>query len=140
MSRYGITIEKRFGASVPAIRKIAKELGKNHALALALWKTGFSEAKMVAALIDEPNKVTEQQMEEWVETIDSWDVCDQGCMDVFPTVKGGAVDERNYVKKAVNWALRNIGKRNLNLNKAALRLAEEIQQLDSKAARWIAAD
>ena len=188
MSRYGITIEKRFGASVPAIRKIAKELGKNHALALALWKTGFSEAKMVAALIDEPNKVTEQQMEEWVETIDSWDVCDQVCMnlfektpfswkkialwskreeefvkraafallaclawhdklapdqcfmDVFPTVKGGAVDERNYVKKAVNWALRNIGKRNLNLNKAALRLAEEIQQLDSKAARWIAAD
>jgi len=49
-------------------------------------------------------------------------------------------DERNYVKKAVNWALRNIGKRNLSLNKKALKTAEEIKNIDSKSARWIAAD
>lgn len=60
-----------------------------------------------------------------------------GFLDV---IKTGATDERNYVKKAVNWALRNIGKRNLALNTAALSAAREIQEMDSKAARWIARD
>jgi len=188
MSRYGINVEKRLGASIPTLRTIAKELGKNHQLALNLWATGYADARILAAMVDEPKTLTAQQMDTWVRDFDSWDVCDQVCMnlfektpfawkkiaewsireeefvkraafallaclawhdkhapdhcftDAFPTIKSGAVDERNYVKKAVNWALRNIGKRNLNLNKAALRLAEEIQQLDSKAARWIAAD
>lgn len=58
----------------------------------------------------------------------------------FPLIKTGATDERNFVKKAVNWALRQIGKRNSALNKAAIRLAQEIKKLDSPAARWIAAD
>ncbi len=58
----------------------------------------------------------------------------------FPIIKQGATDERNFVKKAVNWALRNIGKRNRRLNEAAIELAEEIRGIDSKAARWIAAD
>jgi 3-methyladenine DNA glycosylase AlkD len=58
----------------------------------------------------------------------------------FPIIKREAVDERNYVKKAVNWALRNIGKRNLNLNSAAIKAAKEIQKNDSKTARWIASD
>jgi len=52
-------------------------------------------------------------------------------------IKRGATDERNFVKKAVNWALKNIGKRNPNLNKAAIKAAKEIQQIDSKTARWI---
>jgi 3-methyladenine DNA glycosylase AlkD len=51
-----------------------------------------------------------------------------------------ATDERNYVKKAVNWALRQIGKRNIKLNAAAIKTAKEIQKLDSSAAKWIAAD
>jgi 3-methyladenine DNA glycosylase AlkD len=50
------------------------------------------------------------------------------------------MDERNFVKKAVDWALRNSGKRNLKVNEAAINAAKEIQRLDSKAARWIAAD
>jgi len=123
-----------------------------------------------------------------VKDIDSWDVCDQVCMNLFektplawkkiidwssreeefvkrtafsliaclawhdkkasdenliellPVIMRGATDERNFVKKAVNWALRNIGKRNLNLNEAAINTAKEIQQLESKAARWIASD
>jgi len=188
MSRYGINVEKRLGASIPTLRTMAKKLGKNHQLALNLWATGYADARILAAMVDDPNMLTAQQMNEWAGDFDSWDVCDQVCMNlfektplawkkiaqwsksdeefvkrgafallaclawhdklasdqcfiaVFPTIESGAVDERNYVKKAVNWALRNIGKRNLNLNKAVLHLAEEIQQMDSKAAKWIAAD
>ena len=55
-------------------------------------------------------------------------------------IRRGATDERNFVKKAVNWALRQIGKRNLTLNRKAIDTAERIATLDSKAARWIAAD
>jgi 3-methyladenine DNA glycosylase AlkD len=127
-------------------------------------------------------------MEDWVKDFNSWDVCDQVCMNLFeknqlawkkiidwstrdeefvkrtafsliaclawhdkkasdekftellPVIIRGATDERNFVKKAVNWALRNIGKRNLNLSKAAIGAAKEIQRLDSKAARWVASD
>ena len=61
-------------------------------------------------------------------------------VELLPVIARAATDERNFVKKAVNWALRNIGKRNLNLNQAAINTAREIQKLDSKAARWIAAD
>jgi 3-methyladenine DNA glycosylase AlkD len=59
---------------------------------------------------------------------------------LFPVINRGATDERDMVKKAVNWALRNIGKRNRNLNRAALKTAREILQIESKAARWIASD
>jgi len=188
MTRYGMSAEQRLGVSVPNMRTMAKELGKNHTLALELWRTGIPEAKIVAAMIDEPEKLTEKQMEEWVKDIDSWDICDQVCMNLFektplawqkiidwsdrkeefikraayaliaclawhdkkiedekfiklfPVIKRGATDERNFVKKAVNWALRNIGKRNPNLNQAALKAAEEIQRIDSKTARWIASN
>jgi len=186
MARYGIAIEKRLGVSIPELRKIAKEVGKNHELALELWNTGISDALILASMIDEPNKMTEKQMDDWVKDFDSWDVCDQVCMNLFDkhplvwkkiiewskrdevfvkraafallsclavhdkeaedqkfidflsVIKREATDDRNYVKKAVNWALRNIGKRNLRLNKDALEAAREIQQIDSKASRWIA--
>ena len=188
MARYGMTAEKRMGVSVPNMRTIAKEIGKNHELALELWKTGIPEAKIVASMVAEPKRLTEEQMGEWVKEIDSWDVCDQVCMNLFeksplalkkildwsmreeefvkraaysllaclawhdkkaedekfikmfPVIRRGALDERNYVRKAVNWALRNIGKRNVNLNKAAIDVAREIHKSDSKAARWIATD
>ena len=188
MARYGMVAERRLGVSVPNMRKIAKELGKDHKLALELWKTGIPEARIVAAMIDQPEKLIERQMEEWVKDINSWDVCDQVCMNLFektplawkkilawaereeefvkraafaliaclawhnreaqdeefiklfPVIKRGAMDERNLVKKAVSWALRNIGKRNANLNKAAIRAAKEMQRIDSRAARWIASD
>lgn len=188
MARYGIKPDGRLGVSVPYMRKLAKEIGRDHGLALELWQTGIAEARIMAALVDEPDKLTEQQMEEWVRDIDSWDVCDQVCLNLFeksplawkkvrdwfereeefvkrtafsliaclawhnktagdqkfiellPVIKRGATDERNFVKKAVNWALRTIGKINPNLNRAAITTAREIQKLDSKAARWIAAD
>lgn len=186
MARYAIVGEGRLGVSVPEMRKIAKDSGKDHELALELWKTGIPDARIVAGMVGEPDKLTEKQMEDWVKDFDSWDVCDQVCMNLFdrspmvvkkirdwayrkeefvkraafaliaslaihdkkagdekfitlfPVIKDGATDERNFVKKAVNWALRNIGKKNPDLNRATISLAKEIQRMDSKAARWIA--
>lgn len=188
MARYGIVTENRLGVSVPDMRRLAKELGKDHGLALQLWKTGVQEARIMAALIDDAHAVNEEQMEEWVKDFNSWDVCDQVCMNLFdktphawkkvrdwsvreeefvrraafsliaclawhdkkaddkmfvdllPVIQDAATDERNYVKKAVNWALRHIGKRNLSLNREALQTARLIQKIESRAARWIASD
>ena len=188
MAKYGMAVEQRLGVSVPDMRKLAKEIGRDHKLALDLWRTGIAEARIVAGMVGDSAKLTEEQMEDWVKDINSWDVCDQVCdnlfeknqlawkkivdwsereeefvkrtafsliaclawhdkkasdekfIELFPVIIRGATDERNFVKKAVNWALRNIGKRNLNLNRAAINAAKEIQRLDSKAARWVASD
>ena len=188
MARYGINPENTFGVSIPNLRKIAKETGRDHLLAGRLWSSGIHEARILAGMIDEPEAVTEKQMENWARDFDSWDVCDQCCLNLFektgfayqkavewssyeeefvkragfvlmarlavsdkkapderfetffPYIKREAGDNRNYVKKAVNWALRQIGKRNLKLNKEAIKTAEEVQLLDSKSARWIASD
>lgn len=187
MARYGISSNNTLGVSIYVLRDIAKEIGRDHGLALELWGSGIHEARILASYVEDPGLVTEDQMEEWVSDFDSWDVCDQVCglfeetpyarkkvsewsardeefvkrsafaiiaglavhdkmagdgkfEEFFPIIKREATDERNYVKKAVNWALRNIGKRNLSLNRRAIEVAEEIQKTDSKSARWIAAD
>ncbi|MFC1971865.1 DNA alkylation repair protein [Chloroflexota bacterium] len=188
MARFGINPENTYGVSVPNLRKLARETGKDHALAQQLWSSGIHEARVMASMIDKPALVTEEQLESWVKDFDSWDVCDQCCSNLFDKTKWAyqkatewsereeefvkragftlmatlavhdksaadaaftaflsaiireATDNRNFVKKAVNWALRQIGKRNLSLNVIALQTAEEIQKIDSKSARWIAAD
>ena len=188
MARFGINPTNTYGVSVPVLRKMAREVGRDHALALELWASGIHEARMLACFIDRPDMVTEEQMESWVKDFDSWDVCDQCCSNLFdrnhlayekalqwsereeefvrragfvlmaclavhdkkaddqlfisfmPLIKKHAADERNFVKKAVNWALRQVGKRNRNLNEVALKTAEEIKQIESKSARWIASD
>ncbi len=188
MARFGINPENTYGISIPVLRKIARETGKNHLLALQLWSSGIHEARMLACFIDVPELVSEEQIENWVRDFDSWDVCDQCCSNLFdktkfaymkanewsdreeefvkragfvmmaalavhdkksgdkeflkflPVIIRKANDERNYVRKAVNWALRQIGKRNLNLNGAAIETAKEIRKMDSKAAKWIASD
>lgn len=188
MARYGMNIEHRLGVSIPELRLIAKKTGKNHELALGLWKTGIADAKILAAMIDDPMLLSDEQMEDWVKDIDSWDVGDQVCMNLFEksplawrkveewskrdeefmkrtafgllaclawhdkkanddqflqlfhVFERGAMDEQNSVKKAISWALRNIGKRNLHLNKAAVNEAARLRLLDSKSARWIASD
>ena len=188
MARFGIVGQKRLGLSVPDMRSIAKKIGKDHELAIKLWKTGYAEAKIISAFIDDPEKLTEKQMDSWVKDMDSWDITDQVCMNLFdrspvvlkkikdwsrsnkefikrsayaliaslaihnkeasddyfiklfPIIKKGVTDERNFVKKAVNWALRQIGKRNLKLNKQVISLAKEIRKIDSKSAHWIAND
>ncbi len=188
MARYGINAEKTLGVPVPTLRAIAKEAGRDHGLAGELWRTGIHEARIIAPLVEEPDRVTERQMERWVRDFDSWDICDLCCNNLFrktafahdkavewsgrddefvrragfvmmavlavhdkaapdsrftrylSAVRRGATDERNLVRKAVNWALRQIGKRDPALNRRAIETAEEIAKLDSKAARWIASD
>ncbi len=68
------------------------------------------------------------------------DAEDEKIILLLPAMKRAATDERNYVRKAVNWSLRNIGKRNPNLNRAAIHAAKEIQRMNSDVARWIASD
>lgn len=173
---------------MPVLRQMAKEIGKHHLLALELWQSKVHEARILASLVDEPGLVTEGQMEKWVNEFDSWDVCDQFCMNLFaktpfaydkvkewstrpdvfvkraafaliaclawndkkadntalleflPIIKRESNDDRNFVKKSVNWALRQIGKRNLALNEVAIATSREIAAMPSKSARWIAND
>jgi 3-methyladenine DNA glycosylase AlkD len=188
MARYGIKPEKNYGVCTPVLTEIAERVQGNHELALELWTSGIRDARLVACFMDDPDQVTEEQMDDWVEDFNSWDVCDGCCLHLFswsknahkkarewsgreeeyvkragyvmmatlavhdkaapngqfeayfPLIVKGATDERNYVKKAVNWALRQIGKRNLALNKEAVVLAKRIQKMDSKSAKWIASD
>ena len=188
MARFGINPNNTLGIPIPKLREMAKGIGKNHELALQLWKSEIHEARMLACFIDEPEKVTERQIDSWTKDFDSWDVCDQCCSNLFdktpfawkkaveyssreeefvkrtgfvlmaclavhdkkasdekfekffPIIKREATDERNFVKKAVNWALRQIGKRNIALNRKAIEAGEEILKIDSRSARWIAAD
>jgi len=188
MARFGINPNNTLGISIPVLRKLARTIGKDHQAALGLFGSGIHEAKILAALVDDPKLVTEAQMEKWLKQFDSWDVTDQVCTILFdktafawrkvkewtrkepeyqkraayslmaglavhdhlatndefeelwPLILYGATDERNYVKKAVNWALRGIGKRNARLCKSALHVAKEMMKLDSRSARWIASD
>ncbi len=188
MARFGINPQNTLGISIPVLRKMAREIGRDHALARELWSSGVHEARILAALIDDPRLVTEAQMDAWAADFDSWDVCDQCCANLFdktelayrkaiewaardeefvkragfalmaalawhdkrapdeaflaflPVIKRESVDGRNFVRKAVNWALRTIGKRNAALNIRAIAAAKEIQATGSKAARWVAAD
>jgi len=188
MARFGINPENTYGISIPVLRKLAREIGRDHLLAERLWSTGVHEARILASMVDEPRLVTEGQMERWAADFDSWDVCDQCCGNLFdktefayrkavewaardeefvkraglalmawlafhdkrapdeaflaflPAIKRESADGRNYVKKAVNWALRQIGKRNAALNIMAVETAKEIQATGSKPGRWIASD
>jgi len=188
MALFGIKSARVCGVSAPNLRRIAKETGEDHALAQRLWASGIYEARIIACMIDDPGKLSEEQLEQWVSDFDSWAVCDGCCSSLFdktefayrkaaewsgrreeyvkragfvlmatlavhdkragdekflkflPVIEREAVDERNYVKKAVNWALRQIGKRNLNLNKAAVETAEDIHKVDSRATKWISSD
>jgi 3-methyladenine DNA glycosylase AlkD len=188
MARFGINPKNTLGVSIPVIRKLAREAGRDHRLAAQLWASGLHEARILASMVDDPREVTEKQMESWVEDFDSWDVCDQCCSNLFdktplayekayawssrndefvkragfvlmatlavhdkkaddsqfegflPIIERESTDERNFVRKAVNWALRQIGKRNLALNRLALTAAGQIQRKNSKTARWVASD
>lgn len=186
MAKYGITPEKAYGVPIPVLRKIAREIGVNHELSRKLWELNIRETRILASMIADPKKVTEEHMEKWVREFDYWEICDQCCINLFKKtrfaykkavewssrkeefvkragftlmaclavsdkkasnekfeeflsiIKRESRDKRNYVKKAVNWALRQIGKRNPYLNKKAIETAKEILKIDSKTAKWIA--
>ena len=189
MARYGIVARKVYGGwSTPALKTLARQIGRHHALAQELWASEVFEARALATLVGDPAQVTRRQMDQWACDFDSWAICDGACINLFrytpfayqkcvewstrreefvkraafalmaglavadkaardeaflrflPLIKRAATDERNMVKKGVNWALRQIGKRNVRLNRSALAACREIHALESRAARWIASD
>jgi 3-methyladenine DNA glycosylase AlkD len=187
-TRYGIHTKKAFGVMMRDMQKVAKSIGVNHELALALWDTGWYEARMVASMVDDPAKVTAAQMDRWCKSFDNWAICDTVCFKLFdrtphawakvtqwsskrdefvkrtafallwalsmhdrrsgdaPFLRGLALieraadDERNFVKKAVNMALRAVGKRNPALKKAAVAVAQRLAGSQDATARWIGKD
>jgi 3-methyladenine DNA glycosylase AlkD len=188
--RYGIATTncELLGVTAPVLREIARRHRRDHALALALWEQPVHEARIVAALVDDPRQVTRRQMEAWAAAFDTWALVDGCCCHLFdrtafaiekahawsrrrgeyvkragfvlmaglavhakklpdevfleflPVVRREAGDGRNFVKKAVNWALRQIGKRNPALRRAAIAEAECVLALGEPSARWIARD
>jgi 3-methyladenine DNA glycosylase AlkD len=188
MARYAIPSDRAFGVAMRDIQGLAKKLGHNHDLALALWKTGWYEARTLTAYVDEPAKVTKSQMDEWCSDFDNWAICDTLCFALFDRtphawtmaekwatskkefvkrasfamvwglsvhdksapdatflkalewIEKAAADERHFVKKAVNMALRATGKRNPGLRKASIAVARRLAGSEDPAPRWIGKD
>jgi 3-methyladenine DNA glycosylase AlkD len=188
MARFGIRGAYVLGVPVKTLRAIARETGRSHALAEALWASGIHEARILASIVAEPKRVDLAQMEQWVSDLDSWDLCDQCCTNLWvrtPFAREQALiwseraeefvkragfvlmvqvagkhkqvpvellrlylvraereaqDERNFVKKAVSWAIRELGQRNVELNAAAIATSQRLQASDSRAARWVGSD
>ena len=187
MSHFGIASSHALGIKNADLKPYARQIGKNQALAEALWKEPIHEAKLLATLLAEPKKLSEEVAEKWIADLYSWDICDALGMKAFPKTSYGyekafewtkrksefekragfatmvgiildkkvsdeeiesffpimereAWDERNFVKKAVNWALRQAGKRDLTLNKKAIQCAIRVKEQNTKSARWIASD
>jgi 3-methyladenine DNA glycosylase AlkD len=185
---FGIKDIHNYGLTTPQMKALAKKIGRNHALALQLWKTGIHEARHIAAMTADPKQVTEKMMEQWMKDFNSWDIVDGCCLTLFdktpfawkkaiewakrkpefekraafslmailavhdkkaadsqfekffPHIIRESGDERNFVRKAVNWALRQIGKRNKRLCKKTIAIAKEIYKKDDPSSKWIAAD
>jgi hypothetical protein len=84
MARYGIYTELRaFGVSMGTLLSLAKRIGKDHALATALWESGWYEARMLAALVDDAHRVTRRQMNAWAGDFDNWAICNTVCFHLF---------------------------------------------------------
>jgi 3-methyladenine DNA glycosylase AlkD len=188
LARFGITATNALGVSMANVQRVARSVGRHHALALALWETGVYEARLLTAFVDEPARVTSAQMDRWCRDFDNWGVCDTLCFKLFdqtphawgkvdkwasrreefvkraafallaslaghdktasdrmflarlPLIERAATDERNFVKKGVNWALRRVGTRSPALRKAAIGVAERLAASDAPSARWVGKD
>ena len=188
MARYGIVARHAFGVPVGTLQSLKRRLGRDHALATALWDSGWYEARLLAALIGDPQKVTRRQMNAWAASFENWADCDTVCFHLWdrtpfawekalqwagsprefvkrgafalmaclalhdktapdkrflpflPLIEKGARDERNFVKKGVNWALRGIGRRNRALNAAALKVAKRLAASEEASCRWVGKD
>jgi 3-methyladenine DNA glycosylase AlkD len=186
--RYGIPSDNALGVTIGAIQKLAKPIGRDHGLAEALWQTGWYEARLLAAFVDDPERVTPAQMDRWCRDFDNWGICDTVCFKLFdrsphawrkvpkwagrrgeferrgafalmaclalhdknatddafmpflPLVERAATDDRNFVKKAVNWALRAIGGRSAALNVEAVAVSRRLAGSPDPAAKWVGKD
>jgi len=188
LARYGIVAKKAYGVPIAGIQQLARRIGTDHDLALALWDSGWHEARLLASFVDDPSRVTSAQMDRWAREFENWGVCDTVCFKLFDRVplawrkvtqwsgrrdefvkrgafallaslalhdketgdapfrrglaliEQAATDERNFVKKGVNWALRAVGERNTALNAAAREVAERLAASDDPTARWVGKD
>jgi 3-methyladenine DNA glycosylase AlkD len=188
LARFGIVAPKAYGVSMAKIQAIAKRIGRNHDLASALWETGWYEARLLTAFVDDPARVTPTQMDRWCRDFDNWGVVDTLCFKLFDqtphawdkvakwaTARGefqkraafallaslaghdktsgdapfldglrlierAAGDDRNFVKKGVNWALQRIATRNPVLRAAAHETATRLAAATEPSARWIGKD
>jgi 3-methyladenine DNA glycosylase AlkD len=188
LARYGLPTERAFGLSVATIKQYGKQLGHDHDLATALWKTGWTDARMLAAFVGEPDRVTPAEMDAWCSDFDSWGIVDSVCFTLWdrsphawkkakqwttrkrefekragfvlmaclaahdktatdaaflrflPLIEKGAVDERNFVKKGVSWALRHIGHRSAPLHAAAVKTATRLAKSEHATKRWVGKD
>ncbi len=105
--RFGINAKPAFGVSMSNIQKVAKTVGKSHAVAAALWESGWYEARMLAAFVDEPERVTPAQMDRWCGDFDNWGLCDTICFvlfdrtpHAFAKVNAWARSDDEFVKRA----------------------------------------
>lgn len=188
MAGFGMGGAERLGLSMPTLRRLGKQIGRQHELAIALAACGIPDAQILASLVADPARLSVAEMDAWVASLGAWDTCDQACINAFarsplawgrvpvwaarepeferragfaliaalavhdkkaaddrfiallPLIEQHADDERNFVKKAVNWALRQIGKRNDLLRGHAIACAERLREQPSRSARWNAAD
>jgi 3-methyladenine DNA glycosylase AlkD len=188
MARYGLPSDRAFGVPIGTIKALGKQIGKDHDLATALWKTGWYEARILASFIGEPERVTTAQMDQWCRDFDNWGICDTVCFHFWdrtplawgriapwarrreefvkrtafvllaclalhdknaddqaflrrlPLIERGAVDDRNFVKKGVSWALRAVGRRNRALNASCVALARKLRDSPEPPARWVGSD
>lgn len=188
LSRYGIVAPSALGVSVGELKKIAKGLGRQQALAEDLWDSAIYEARMLAAFVGEPERVTPALMDRWCKGFDNWAVCDQVCFHLFDRtphawakvekwskrkpeferraafallwgltvhdkqaddarfvralelIESAASDDRHFVKKAVNMALRATGKRNSKLRAASVQTAQRLASSEVESERWIGRD
>src|SRR5258705_13848125 len=83
MARYGVPSDNAFGVTMANMKVLAKQLGRSHELAAALWDTGWYEARMVTSFVDEPSRVTSAQMDRWCRDFDNWGICDTVCFALF---------------------------------------------------------
>lgn len=186
--RFGIPNDKAIGVSVGDLRTYAKGLGRDQALAVALWHNGIYEARLLATMVADPKQVTPKLMDEWCRDFDNWALCDTACFGLFdrtphafqkvltwskrkgefqkraafallaglaqhdkktedkpfrdclPLIEAAATDDRNFIKKGVNWALRGVGERSLGLHKAAMTVARRLAKSEQPAPRWVGRD
>ena len=188
LARYGIKAARAFGVPMGTLLALARRVGKDHALALGLWESGWYEARLLAALVDDPEQVTRRQMNAWAAAFENWGDCDTVCFKLFdqtpfaweqarkwtgsprefvkrggfvlmaclalhdksasdkqflsllPLIEKGARDDRNFVMKGVNLALRAIGRRNRALNTAAVKVAQRLTSSEEASTRWVGKD
>ena len=188
MARYAIPSDHAYGVAMKDIKALGAQMGRDHALALALWDTGVYEARMLASFVGDPAQLTAAQMDRWCKDFDNWAFCDAMSFNLFDRsphawakvaqwsrrrnefekrtafallwslsvhdktagdpafidglaiIEREAEDERNFVKKAVNMALRAIGKRNRALNAAAVAVARRLADSENATAKWVGKD